>query len=371
MENGLQCKIIVGFGKTICTQLEERLQRHLKAEGETGQPSSLPLQEKSKDSENLKHPTACPSEERVDALKTHLPSFPLSPVATKSPPKLQVAPKSPPFRRIENLQLSPARHSLLSEPLPAINSPSRLKQSLKTQSESLKGKSESRHAAFSLASVFDSPPPNGERSGENRGIAEAMTESLEEREARELETALALSQAEAPDNVFDPDLEYAKRLQKEEEERHRMNMEVYNTDELPDIEENRKEKGKTEEEREAEDLELAINLSQQDLVEARSVNRFEDEEELPDVEMAEDDQNVRPQMIGGEGTSRNPGPSSSGLQISETEDRIVGKLGGLGEKRRVQHRPIVRSPDRGEEEWASEVGVGGTAFFKKMNIFIE
>ena len=376
MENGLQCKIIVGFGKTICTQLEERLQRHLKAEGETGQPSSLPLQEKSKDSENLQHTTACPSEERVDALKTHLPSFPLSPVATKSPPKMQVAPKSPPFRRIENLQLSPARHSLLSEPLPAINSPSQSNQSLKTQSESLKGKSESRHAAFSsMASVFDSPPPNGERSGENRGIAEAMTESLEEREARELETALALSQAEAPDNVFDPDLEYAKRLQKEEEERHRMNMEVYNTDELPDIEENRKEKGKTEEEREAEDLELAINLSQQDLVEARSVNRFEDEEELPDVEMTEDDQDVRdlekasslrPQMIGVEGTSRNPGPSSSGLQISETEDRIVGKLGGLGEKRRVQHRPIVRSPDRGEEEWASEALQD---FFNKDKVF--
>ena len=245
---------LLPFGKTICMQLEERLQRHLQAETDAGQPSSLPLKEKSRDSENLVqlHPSTCSAEERVEALKTHLPSFPLSPVAAMSPPKLQDAPKSPPFRRIENLQLSPARHSLLSEPLPAINSPSRLKQSLKTQSESLKGKSESRHAAFSLASVFDSPPPNGERSGENRGIAEAMTESLEEREARELETALALSQAEAPDNVFDPDLEYAKRLQKEEEERHRKNMEVYNTDELPDIEENEKDQGKTEEEREAE-----------------------------------------------------------------------------------------------------------------------
>jgi len=370
LENGLQCKIIVGFGKTICTQLEEKLQRHLQAETDAGQPSSLPLKEKSRDSENLVqlHPSTCSAEERVEALKTHLPSFPLSPVAAMSPPKLQDAPKSPPFRRIENLRLSPARHSLLSEPLPDANS-SRSKLSLETQSKSINGKSinakmESRQAAFSsMASVFDSPPPIGERFGEKRGIAEVMTESLEAREARELETALALSQAEAPDHVFDSDLEYAKRLQKEEEERHRKNMEVYNTDELPDIEENEKDQGKTEEEREAEDLELAMNLSQQDQAAARSVNRFEEDEELPDVEMtdARDLEMTsslrRSQMIGGEGTSS----SGSQIRISKTEDRIVGKLGGLRE-----HRPLVRSPDRGEEEWASEAL---QEFFNKDKVF--
>ena len=50
LDNGLQCKIIVGFGKTICTQLEERLQRHREAETETeatatDPPSPLHLNE--------------------------------------------------------------------------------------------------------------------------------------------------------------------------------------------------------------------------------------------------------------------------------------------------------------------------------------
>ena len=80
----------MGFGKTICKQLEERLQEHLQAKAEMGegQPSSLPSKEKSEDLELF---TACSSEARVGGnLKTHLPSFPLSPVAAKSPSKLKL-----------------------------------------------------------------------------------------------------------------------------------------------------------------------------------------------------------------------------------------------------------------------------------------
>merc|ERR1719234_534733 len=46
--------------------------------------------------------------------------------------------------------------------------------------------------------------------------------------------------------------------------------------------------------------------------------------------------------------------SGSQTKLSEAEGNRVGKLGGIGEKMRVQHRTIVRSPDRGEDEWASE-----------------
>ena len=383
LDNGLQCKIIVGFGKTICTQLEERLQRHREAETETeatatDPPSPLHLNENRRGS----------PEERVDALKKkktancHLPSFPLSPVASKSPQKLRVASKSPqklrvaskspqklrvasksppfvatkspPFRQIENLQLSPARLSLLQNPLPITNSPTKSKLSLETQSE------KSRQAALSsMASVFDSPASNGKAMLENIGVAEEVNESLEEREARELEMALALSQAEIPDQVFDSDFEIAKKLQKEEDERQRRDMEEYNTEELPDIEEGRKEKA--EEGKEAEELELGLYLSQEH-VGARSWDQIE--EELPDVEMTEEEREARDlaralslsqQMIGGEEASGDIGASSSGSQtkLSEAEGKRVGKLGGIGGKMRVQHQTIVRSPDRGEDEWAS------------------
>ena len=130
LENGLQCKIIVGFGKTICAQLEERLQRHREAEAEAeGKASGQLLNEKSGVSENsVPLPPTSSSEDMVTALKkktvdtSHLPSFPLSPVP----------PKSPPFRQIENLQLSPSRLALLPKLLPVTNSPSWTKISHET-----------------------------------------------------------------------------------------------------------------------------------------------------------------------------------------------------------------------------------------------
>merc|ERR1719234_1193495 len=58
--------------------------------------------------------------------------------------------------------------------------------------------------------------------------------------------------------------------------------------------------------------------------------------------------------------------SGSQTKLSEAEGNRVGKLGGIGEKMRVQHRTIVRSPDRGEDEWASEAL---QEFFNKDKVF--
>merc|ERR1719180_266585 len=58
--------------------------------------------------------------------------------------------------------------------------------------------------------------------------------------------------------------------------------------------------------------------------------------------------------------------SGSQTKLSEAEGSRVGKLGGIGGKMRVQHRTIVRSPDRGEDEWASEAL---QEFFNKDKVF--
>ena len=366
LENGLQCKIIVGFGKNICAKLEDRLQRHRQADA--GQSSSLPLKEKSSGSGSGNSIPLCPissSEAKVDTPKyitSHLPSFPLSPVA----------PKSPPFRCIENLRLSPSKNSSIPKSFPVTISPSRPKQPVETQDESFKVKSKSSHAAFSsMASVFDSPPPN-------RATSTVFTESWEEREARELATALARSKADASDQAIDPDLEYAKRVQKEleeDEERQWREMGAHNTDELPDIEENAIEK--TAEEREAEDLELAISLSREQM--GSHTDKFEGENQGHlDVEVVDDDQKVRhlevglsvgQQMIGGENALSVSEASSSGTQnvLSNSAPR-VGKFGGVGEKKRIQHRSLLKSPDisEGEDEWASEAL---QEFFNKDKVF--
>ena len=124
-----------------------------------------------------------------------------------------------------------------------------------------------QHKQSSLASVFDSPPSSGKEEEGKRGVPGIMgsEESLEERERRDLEQAIALSQAETSgqSQFVDSDFEMAKRLQQEMDQEEAAN-ERRAMDELPDVEDESIERENVADDVEDEELELALHLSQQE-----------------------------------------------------------------------------------------------------------
>ena len=178
-----------------------------------------------------------------------LPSFPVSPVAVKSPP----------LQPVENLPTSSARSPVRLKPFP--ESPSKPKSFQEKQIIGF------QHKQSSLASVFDSPPSSGKEEEGKRGVPGIMgsEESLEERERRDLEQAIALSQAETSgqSQFVDSDFEMAKRLQQEMDQEEAAN-ERRAMDELPDVEDEFVERENVADDVEDEELELALHLSQQE-----------------------------------------------------------------------------------------------------------
>ena len=178
-----------------------------------------------------------------------LPSFPVSPVAVKSPP----------LQPVENLPTSSARSPVRLKPFP--ESPSKPKSFQEKQIIGF------QHKQSSLASVFDSPPSSGKEEEGKRGVPGIMgsEESLEERERRDLEQAIALSQAETSgqSQFVDSDFEMAKRLQQEMDQEEAAN-ERRAMDELPDVEDEFVERENVADGVEDEELELALHLSQQE-----------------------------------------------------------------------------------------------------------
>ena len=181
---------------------------------------------------------------------SHLPSFPVSPVAVKSPP----------LQPVENLPTSSARSPVRLKPFPG--SPPEPKSLQEKQRISFQHSKQS-----SLASVFDSPPSSGKEEEGKRAVLGIMGSeaSLEEREKRDLEQAIALSQAETSgqSQFVDSDFEMAKRLQQELDQEEEEN-EIRAMDELPDVEDEYIEREKLVGDVEDEELELALHLSQQE-----------------------------------------------------------------------------------------------------------
>ena len=249
LENGLQCKIIVGFGKGICAQLEEKLQKHRMAKSDSGEQTLSTSVEKNTGSFENSSPNSRYSNPHW-AEPSRLPSFPVSPVAVKSPP----------LQPVENLPTSSARSPVRLKPFPG--SPPEPKSLQEKQRISFQHSKQS-----SLASVFDSPPSSGKEEEGKRAVLGIMgsEESLEERERRDLEQAIALSQAETSgqSQFVDSDFEMAKRLQQELDQEEAAN-ERRALDELPDVEDHIIEREKMADDIEDEELELALHLSQQE-----------------------------------------------------------------------------------------------------------
>jgi len=249
LENGLQCKIIVGFGKGICAQLEEKLQKHRMAKSDSREQTlSTSVEMKTGSFENSSLNSRSSNHHRAEP--SRLPSFPVSPVAVKSPP----------LQPVENLPTSSARSPVRLKPFPG--SPPEPKSLQEKQIISFQHSKQS-----SLASVFDSPPSSGKEEEGKRAVLGIMgsEESLEERERRDLEQAIALSQAETSgqSQFVDSDFEMAKRLQQELDQEEAAN-ERRALDELPDVEDHIIEREKMADDIEDEELELALHLSQQE-----------------------------------------------------------------------------------------------------------